>query len=122
MCGYVDEYLQPKVKLLVRGLRQESEVEAVVDTGFNGDLCLPISLAIQLGLELWGDQYVELADGSIKHEFLFRGEAILEQSVIPVEISLTESEDALLGVGLLKDQKLEIGFATGTVNIGPEIL
>lgn len=122
MCGYVDEYLQPKVKLLVRGLRQESEVEAVVDTGFNGDLCLPISLAIQLGLELWGDQYVELADGSIKHEFLFRGGAILEQSVIPVEISLTESEDALLGVGLLKDQKLEIGFATGTVNIGPEIL
>ena len=46
----------------------EIAVDAVIDTGFDGYLCLPVQLAIQLGLELSGSIKVELADGSIKRE------------------------------------------------------
>jgi clan AA aspartic protease len=120
MTGYVDRYLQPKVRLAVKGLRQTLPIEVVVDTGFNGDLCLPIPFAIQLGLELCADREFELADGSIRQELIFIGQAVLENEERDVLISLTHSADALLGCGLLKGQKLEIGFESKTLNIAPE--
>jgi len=90
----------------VKGLRSEIHTDAIIDTGFTGDLSLPLHLGIQLGLELQGAEYFELADGSVKRELIFKGIAILEEKELPISICLTESEDALLGVGLLKNQKL----------------
>jgi predicted aspartyl protease len=37
---------------------------AIVDTGFDGDFCLPTAHEVQLGLELIGERLVELADGT----------------------------------------------------------
>jgi hypothetical protein len=65
---------------------------------------------------------VELADGSLQRELFFVGKVILEKHEIPVQISLSESDDALIGTGLLKEQKLMIGFSSGTVRIEHEIL
>lgn len=117
MNGYVDEYFQPKLKIKAKGLRKTIEMEAVIDTGFDAELCLPVSIAIQLGLELTGGQYFELADGSIKHELVFAGEVIFEAKEIPVEISVTNADDALIGIGLLKNKKLIINFPTRVVSI-----
>ena len=121
MTGYVDEYGQPKIKLFVRGLQREQAVETVIDTGFNGDLCLPIPVAVQLGLQLVAHHFVELADGSIHRELIFTGTVILDNMERAAEISLTESEEALLGTGLLKGRKLEIGFESRRLNIQPEV-
>ena len=120
MKGYVDEYPQPKVSIVVKGLRHTVRVKAVVDTAFNGDLCLPIALGIQIGLELRGNQEFELADGTIKRELTFIGHAVIENEERAVDISLTNSEEALMGCGLLKGQKSEIGFSSGTLTIAPE--
>jgi len=117
MKGIIDELLQPKCKITIKGFRKSISVDTFIDIGFSGDLCLPIPIAIQLGLELRGDDYFELADGSMKHELLFKGEAIWDNKAIPVEISLTESSDALLGVRLLKDKKITIDFPTKVVSI-----
>ena len=110
MKGIVNEFLQPRWKITVKGLQKSIQIDALIDTGFDGDLCLPIPIAIQLGLELKGDEYFELADGSMKHELLFKGEAVWNDKGIPVEIALTESNDALIGVRLLKGKKLTIDF------------
>lgn len=56
MTGYVDKYLQPKIKIQVNGLLKGLQLDAIIDTGFNGDLCLPIGVAIQVGLILCGNQ------------------------------------------------------------------
>lgn len=120
--GYLDQYGQPKIKLITKGLQKQIAIEAVIDTGFNGELCLPTEIAVLLGLELAGREMVELADGSMQTELFFIGKVILEKDEFPVQISLSESDDALLGTGLLKEQKLEIGFASGTVRLEPEIL
>lgn len=117
MKGYIDKYFQPKIKLQAKGLRRIIDLDAVIDTGFDGELCLPISIAIQLGLELTGGQYFELADGTITHELIFAGLVILETKEIPIEISLTAADEALLGVGLLKDKRLEINFPAQIVSI-----
>lgn len=96
MRGFVDDDLQPKIKIKVKGLRRSIEIEGVVDTGFSGDLCLPIPIATQLGLELSGKELVELADGSIKKELLFEGTVIWRNKKISAEISLTDFKDALI--------------------------
>jgi clan AA aspartic protease len=120
MTGYVDEYGQPKIELVVRGLQQEQSIETVVDTGFNGDLCLPIPVAVQLGLPLVAYQFIELADGSVHRDLIFSGTAIFDKKEVAAEISVTDSEEALLGTGLLKDRKLEIGFESRSLTINLE--
>lgn len=117
MKGYIDKYNQPKIRLKARGLRRTIELDAVIDTGFDGELCLPLPIAIQLGLEVGGNQYVELADGTVKQELIFAGMVILEDEDIPVDISLTNSAEGLLGIGLLRNIKLTINFAEKVVSI-----
>jgi clan AA aspartic protease len=90
---------------------------ALVDTGFDGWVCLPTLIAIQLGLELFGLQVVELGDGSEIEELVFRGAVTFKQKMRDVDITLTNSADALLGTGLLEDSVLTIDFVERTVEI-----
>ena len=89
----------------------------LVDTGFDGWVCLPTPIAIQLGLELFGLQVVELGDGSEIEELVFRGEVMFNQKRRDVNITLTNSADALLGTGLLEDSVLTIDFVKSTMEI-----
>jgi len=119
--GYLDEAGQPRVTITVYGVRGELTLDAVIDTGFDGDLCLPVPVAIELGLELYGAQRVQLADGSFRSELVFLGKAgFADRPAQEVEILLTESEDALVGVGFLRDWRLEIDFPKGSVHLHPK--
>jgi len=118
--GFIDALGQPKIRLTVLGLRGQVDIEPVIDTGFDGDLCLPIPIAISLGLELHGCQTVELADGSRRRELVFIGTVLFDGENRPVEISITEAEDALVGTGLLATHKLDIGFLGKTVRLTDE--
>lgn len=63
--GVVNAGLEAVVTLPVRGPAGPAhEVEAVIDTGFNGYLTLPPTLAAELGLPVVGDGEAVLADGS----------------------------------------------------------
>lgn len=105
MKGYIDEYGQPRISISVNGLL----IDAVVDTGFDSELCLPIQLAIRLGLKLKDVTMFELADGTIKRELVFFGSIKFGQETKDVGIVLTESEDALIGTEMLSEHILKIG-------------
>ncbi len=63
--GYVDASGQPWVQLALVGPQGHMvECEAIIDTGFDGGLCVPRFLAERLALHEVGTQRVELADGS----------------------------------------------------------
>jgi len=113
--GYFDEYRQPRVRITVAGTHDEISVDAVIDTGFDGDLCLPTQIAIELGLELRDVMSVGLADGALKQELLFAGVVQLGRRRKAVNILLTESEDTLLGTNLLS--YLELDFVHRTVRL-----
>jgi len=113
--GYIDEYGQPRVSLVVGGTRQLT-LDAVIDTGFDGDLCLPIEIAIGLGLKLKGLMNVELANGATKRELVFAGTAKLGKMTKDVRIVLTEAADALLGTNMFS--YLEIDFQAKRVRLG----
>jgi len=63
--GSRDENRQPRVAITLVGPDEQLlAVDAVIDTGFDGSLCLPTTLAAQVELHVRGTQLVELADGS----------------------------------------------------------
>ena len=63
--GVVNASYEPVVTLTVRGPSGQSrDIEAVVDTGFNGFLTLPTALVAELGLPFVSIGRASLADGS----------------------------------------------------------
>lgn len=63
--GRVNENREAVISLTLIGLVGEKhEIEAVIDTGFSGDLTLPDEVAASLGLTWLGREPGVLADGS----------------------------------------------------------
>ena len=108
----------PVVSLKVFGTRGEITVEGVLDTGFDGFLCLPIPLAVTLGLELIEVIRAELADGTIiEDELVFAGQAEWDGAVVRVPMVLTRSEDPLIGTAFLKGHVVQLDYKANTVRI-----
>ena len=63
--GVVNSAYQPVINLTVHGpLGRSQQIEAVIDTGFNGFLTLPTNLVTELGLVYRDRSRAILADGS----------------------------------------------------------
>lgn len=92
-------------------------IEAIIDTGFDGALCLPTVVAVPLGLELINQVEVELADGTVKADLLFAGAVRFLGQTKEVMISLTDSEEPLIGIALLADCRLTVDFPTAHVKL-----
>ena len=109
--------MTPTAQIEVFGTRQAVRLTAIVDTGFDGDFCLPTRHAVQLGLELIGERLVELADGTRKKELLFAGSVRFLGKTREVKLMLTNSEDALIGTRLMDDYPASIDFPGGRVKL-----
>lgn len=119
--GYFNKAGHPAVEITAIGIRDRFYIEAIVDTGFDGDLCLPVQIAIQLGLELVSTQRFEMADGTIKNTLIFLGKILMGDEEKEIEIILTESDDALIGNGLLGDKTLIIDYLNMEITITPSM-
>jgi len=108
--GRIDDLLSPRLKVKVAGLRGVIELDAIVDTGFNGDLCIPVTLAVQLGLILEYVHEVELADGSRKRVPVYSCDVELNGLKRRAEVILTDGTDALIGVNMLKTSRITINY------------
>jgi len=117
MQAYFDESGVPRVSIIVGGFRSEVAVEALLDTGFDGQVCLPIRLALQLGLDLIATQEVEYADGRVETELLFSGTVRVNAEPQEVEIGLTESDEALIGREMFEGLILTLDFSNWQINI-----
>jgi len=118
MKAHFDAFGHLRAEIEVKGAAGSKVVSALIDTGFDGFLCLPIEIAIQLGLMLFAYEPFELADGSRKRELVFLGAAQFgEGPEAPVEIVLTESKDTLIGLAMFSEMKLEADFKKRSVKI-----
>ena len=64
--GEVNGFLEAVVSLPVRGPEgREREIEAVIDTGYSGNLTLPQDLVAELGLPFVIRSWSILADGTV---------------------------------------------------------
>ena len=87
------------------------------DTGCSGYLVIPISIAVQLGLELIGVQPVEYADGRITNELVFKVLARINNDLKAVPSTLTGSSQALVGISLFRDYSIKIDFKNKNIEI-----
>ncbi len=108
--------MTPRAEVEVAGNQGRAALEAIVDNGFEGHVCIPVEVAVDLGLELSGTDVFELADGSRRKEFTFKGTANFLGSKRRVTISLTDGE-ALIGTRLMSDCKLLIDFPKNKVQL-----
>jgi len=100
------------VRITVAGhTDQHNDVEALIDTGFTGELLLPLRLAVPLGLRLVGVSRVQLADGSISQQMLFSASIGWGSVLREVTVNVVDGTDVpLIGGGLLDGYVLHVNF------------
>ena len=116
--GEIGDSGSPLIKTKIIGSRAEIAIDGLLDTGFDGCLCLPITTAVSLGLELIDLRRSELADGTIlEDEPVFIGKMEWDGCIIDVDIVLTKSTDTLLGTALLRGMDVRLNYSTNEIVI-----
>ena len=111
--GQVTVYREAVISLTVQGSEGQSrEIDAVIDTGFNGFLTLPASLIQELGLVWRRRGRAMLADGSDSLFDIY--EAIVTWDDRPRRIAVDEvNSDPLIGMSLLYGYELTVQVVDG---------
>ena len=111
--GVVTDDRQAVIHVTVRGpAGQTQEIEAIIDTGFDGWLSLPPSLVVRLGLVWHRRGRALLADGSESVFDIY--EATVDWDGKIQRIPVDEAETApLIGMALLEGYELNIQVQPG---------
>ena len=116
--GFINENLEPLVEsIFLVGREGRIPLEAVLDTGFNGTLCLPQHLQAHCTLYALGLETFELADGTLVQEVLYMGQLSINDTICEVELTLTNAERALLGMQLLLDKIATFNLKTMRIEV-----
>lgn len=119
MNGFVDDSERALARLRIKHPTDPKvvEIEAWIDTGFTGELVAPKDLLDSLGLPLGPTVKARLADGSEIQLDTYT--CLLEwfKEWRRIEVVANEGHYPLLGIGLLLNHDLHIGFPSRSVNI-----
>ena len=85
---------------------QNTKVEALLDTGFNGAILLPANVIDDLKLKKIGFAEYVMADGAISMSEIFSGEIEWFDKRKKVSVIAAESDLVLVGMELLFETKL----------------
>ena len=116
--GAVNLLRRPAINIaLIDGNEQEQSIEAHLDTGFTGNLTLPIAAIAQLELPFIGNTNFRIGDGVLTRFELY--EATIRWQGDHRTINVLASEVfPLIGVGLLWGNNLSVDFRhSGRVTI-----
>ena len=103
---------EPLVRVTIHRTRP-SAIEAVVDTGFTGHICLAAHLRRRMALRRAGEVEIELADGRRVLQAAFLGEISFDGRQRTVLVTLTRSTDSLIGTSLLAGKTVRVEFVRG---------
>jgi len=112
--GFVDDNFCPRIPFQSF---HGKKLSLVVDTGFNGSLCLPKALIEELNFQPVGTYEIELADGSRIPSAIYAGEILWFRKKKEVLAHETVSQDGLVGTQLLRDTYVELDLSKGFVLI-----
>lgn|SRR3982751_6879156 len=112
MTGTVNDLNEAVLRLTVRGPKGEREVEAVVDTGFDGALTLPSYLVAELGLPFGIEGRSLLGDGTTVLFDAHKGIVLWNGQPRRIWVEVADTEP-LLGTRLLRGRELKIEFVEG---------
>jgi clan AA aspartic protease len=116
----VNSALEGILRLTIRGPDgQRQRISAVIDTGFNGALTLPLDAVLDLGLPWVDTATVSLGDGSTTECDLYRGTVIWDRRSVVVFVQVADTTP-LVGMELLQGFELKMNVERrGRVTIKP---
>ncbi len=113
MTGFVNAKREALVSILIAGPTQLPEsIDAVIDTGYDGILCLPSTVIQRLGL-VWSRQgFATLADGSVTVSDVFDTYIFWHNQAVKAPVESVETYP-LIGMRLLNGFRLTIDVREG---------
>lgn len=110
--GFIPDARRPLIRLTVLGPHGEQEVDAIIDTGFDGWLTLPFSTIIKLGLPWRQRGRALLADGTETVFDIYDGTVVWDGQPRRVAIDRADT-DPLLGMRMLHGYELKVQVVNG---------
>lgn len=103
--GHIGADGRPRLPLKIKGLLQQVDFEAVVDTGFTGFLYMPLLAAIPVGVLLHTTGRVTLADGSEVTVLLAQLEVEVQGDKLPAltMLDIGGGNDVLVGMEFMRN-------------------
>lgn len=123
MQGRVNQRCEAVISVVVRGRGPIKSIDAVIDTGFNGFLSLPITVIVELDLPWNYRDRATLGDGSETLFDVYSAEAIWNGQYREIEVNAAETEP-LLGMRMLKGYRLQVDTIEGglvTIEMLPNV-
>lgn len=90
---------------------------AIVDTGFNGYLCLAENLIDKMNLSYVGTNFFELGNGAVVENDVFSGRVIFDEKECNVLAIPSTSQDVLIGASLLESKTFFVDFVDRKLEI-----
>jgi clan AA aspartic protease len=113
--GTVNVQREAIIRLTVLGPGgQQQEIDAVVDTGFNGFLTLPPALIDALGCIFNSQGFAEFADGRIEEVDIYETTIDWDGQERHIEVDAADT-DPLVGMALMYGYKLTVEDIDGGV-------
>jgi len=111
--GTVSSSGTPTITVSIAGL----DWDAIIDTGFTGDLELPEYIYDLLNTRYVGRVTSALAGGQTIEEDVYLANFPFEGRNVEVELTFVSSAQILIGTRLLRKYRLEVNFASKTVEL-----
>lgn len=96
---------------------ENKPIDVLVDTGFNGELMLPLSAIEKLNLKSVGDESYKTASGDVINTTFYFANLNWFKRIIKVGVLAKTGENALLGMGLILPYSLLISPSEERVEI-----
>lgn len=117
MQGFVNQNCEAIIKVAVGYARQRKQiVDAVIDTGFTGCLCLPQSIITSLRLPWYFRDVGTLGDGSEVIFEMYKATVIWDGRERIIDVAASEA-DPLIGMSLLYGFRIQIDAVEGGIII-----
>lgn len=113
--GFVDENDEPIISITLALGKGPKRFQAVLDTGFNGYLSVPQSIALRSNWYFAGYEEYEIATGEQIKERVYLGKVLFENRRLIIPIVTSRSQDLLVGTKLLSGRELHVDFSKRTV-------
>lgn len=109
--GKISDQGLPIIDIPLRGSRWD----AIIDTGFNGDLELPAALSLSLSMTYLGSVDVQLGGGQSIEEEIYLIDFPFDGEIVAAEVTFSVTDEILIGTQMFRSFRLEIDFVAKTV-------
>jgi clan AA aspartic protease len=109
--------MRPKIEITIRGSKRSIQIEAIVDSGFEGQFCVPMDVASWVGAVTLGWGEMELADGNKVFVPTVACDVEMLGTMASVKAFITDAQDPIIGTKLLEGFLLTVDFDSGNVQL-----